>query len=880
MASTKQSELRYAAMKEQDLTTSSETERYNNLNAVYGSDNTSVNEYMDVNNIEYLNNYITLLDTKDNYQYGMKMLRNTSQGGNVFRTDSDVPVVDADWVSSRFMVSSDDLLELDAYNRYSTTADWKSEDSSWGNSRVLNPYPQFTRYADIRRTNDPDVAKHEHLRGGTKFMATNLGIGRYYSEALADNQQIVYLEFGVPEFNSLLNFFANCVSYEDTYVATYGRYPYEFSLASWVGGWAAFRIYPWYGLIVWGAKQIYKAVAGFSPYNYYYMKPTMTDYWGTVNTIVSSMAVELGFLYPEIDEEDEATKQAAGQVGVKVKFTAEDIDDLKKLIPNLFGKPWSTDSKGKETSTYIDVFRLAATHQIKANNKRKKEAELLSDPNRFSDARSKQLLGAVIGDELPISMWRRDKEHTSSVLPTWVPEILKEAETWVRETFKDTNLYFEDFILSILGGHRGANTSASSWFWDKISKAVHFVNGTDGKTGLGSTASGSREEVVNKTNESITRAQLSDSKTNNSNNDNSDSASEAIGDAARSTLTSDLNSDGTMTVNMTKALGSANAVGVLQNAAQIFDALTRDGALFAGLRVDYTGDISDSFSNSTGPIPTSEMIKSGVGTVRNMKFSLAGGNIVPGLDDALSVVKNVVAGGLDGVTFGLSSVIMSALSGAYIDMPDKWEESNVNLGETSFSMRLVAPYGNSISQLQNIYIPLAMILAGVLPLGTGKSSHVSPYLCKIFSKGICDVELGIISEVSITRGVSNLGFDRWRRPLAIDVSFKVKDLSNIMVAPINRSVFTSFLQDGPAGILGQLVSEGKLDEYIGVLCGRDLYNARMVMPAFLRRMNKAGMRWQQFVNPNEAAMWIGELLNPIVGAMQARDKELNFTDHG
>lgn len=871
MASTKQSDERYAAMKEQDLTTATEAERYNNLNAIYGSDNSSVNEYMDNGSIEYINNFITLQDTKDNYQYGMKMLRNTSQSGNTFRTDSDVPVLDTDWVCSRFMVSSDSLVEIDAINRYFTSADWKSEDSSWGNSTVLNPLPQFTRYADIRRVSDPDTRKEITKRGGTKYMAANLGMGRYYAEAIMDHQQNVYLEFGVPEFNSLLNFFANCVNYEDVYTATHGRYPYEYSLASWAGGWVAFRVFPWYGLIIWGAKQVYNFVSGFSPYNYYYMKPTMTNYWGTVNTIVSSMAVELGFLYPEIDEES-YQKQPADKIGSKVSFTEEDIADLKKLVPNLFGRPWhDANGKKEDASTYIDVYRLAATHQIKANRKRKYEMELLNN-DKLSDV--EKLKGYIIGDELPVSMWASNKISKSKI-PDWLPDIFKQAEQRLRETFDDKNLYLEDLVLALLGGKNknNKNSSANQGFFSKLMNIYYGAKGGTMETGLGSTSI-KKEDARNSLNQ-----QNADKNTQKLNADGSAKTQEQIDSeiankAADSALKSDLNEDGTANVEV----GDAGNTTILQNMAQVFDALTRDGALFAGLRVDYTGDISDSFSNSTGPIQTGEMIKSGVGTVRNMNFSLGGGNIVPGLGDVVSVVKNVAAGALDGVTFGLSNVIMSALSGAYIDMPEKWEESTVSIGETSFSMRLVAPYGNPISQLQNIYIPLAILLAGVLPLGTGRSSHVSPYICKLYCKGICDIELGIISEVSVTRGVSNLAFNRWKQPLALDVSFKVKDMSTIMTAPINRSLLTSFLQGGPAGILGQLTSEGKLDEYIGVLCGRDIYNARFTMPSFLRRLNKAGMRFQQFVNPNRMAMWVGEFLNPLVGAMQADDKAVNHNE--
>jgi hypothetical protein len=96
----------------------------------------------------------------------------------------------------------------------------------------------------------------------------------------------------------------------------------------------------------------------------------------------------------------------------------------------------------------------------------------------------------------------------------------------------------------------------------------------------------------------------------------------------------------------------------------------------------------------------------------------------------------------------------------------------------------VSPYGNPISQLLNLYIPLSMLLAGALPLATGKQSYTSPFLCQLFDKGRCQTRLGIIDSLSITRGTGNLGFDNEGHAMAIDITFTVKDLSSIMYMPI------------------------------------------------------------------------------------------------
>ena len=82
-------------------------------------------------------------------------------------------------------------------------------------------------------------------------------------------------------------------------------------------------------------------------------------------------------------------------------------------------------------------------------------------------------------------------------------------------------------------------------------------------------------------------------------------------------------------------------------------------------------------------------------------------------------------------------------------------------------------------------VPLAMLLAGALPIATGKQSYQSPFLCSLFSRGRVVSRLAMISDLSITRGVGNVGWTPNGNFLGVDVNFTVKDLSSVMYAPIN-----------------------------------------------------------------------------------------------
>lgn len=877
----------------------------------------------------YLNDYIDLGKGDIDLSRGISSLSSSAEKLQSYRDTSDVPVLDTDWAASKYMAPSKDMSPLDQLNRFFSWTDYKSEDASIGNHSVINPLPQFTRYADVRRTTNPDTPVNQ--KHGTKYFATGLGMGRYYSEAIDDNNQSIYFQFGVPEFNSMLRFMLNASSYEDTYVAMHGRYPIELGITRTISTYFAARIYPWKAMLIWGGQILWKFITGFNQVEYYYLNPSMHNYWGTVNTIVTSMAVELGIFVPELDitKADETDASQRG-MGVKVGWDKDAMDELKILLPGIFGP----------NTNYVDVYAIATRHQILANRKREGIVRLYDD---ISNEELENLIGVVLGNNDTITQGQLKKltedpraliEPPSSAMDyinnfrskvaqgkiklfdpfnTVIPAGLNSFANFLKVltgatdhgTNKDKVASDYERLADYRSGTREARTAAEASDYASL-YAKYIVNAAEGSVftdekystykSLGGdyeatgtvNATGDIEgakritkmarqaysqfdqaeyqaelqaeinrrdkqlENFSKFKKEVDKQTEEGKKNEKKSSDTLSAIATAITD-----MTKWLSSEGS---GMGKIFGGHDSV--MDQASQVVTAVQMDGGLFVGMRVNPTRGITDSFSNTHSPIQTGEFIRSATGGMKDMRFNLAGGNILPGMDDVLAVAKNVAIGTLDGMTFGLTSAIASVLQGAYIDMPDKWDESNCNLGTASYSIRLTAPYGNAISQLQNIYIPLACLLAGVLPMQTGKSSHTSPYLCSLFSKGVQDIELGMITELSIERATSNLPYSKWRQPLAIDVNFTVTDFSRVLAAPINRSVWQAILQDGVSGMAGQLTTETKMDDYIGVLCGRDISNARFEMPKISRRLRKGLLRaTQTFTNMNAVAFGIGELTN-------------------
>lgn len=236
-----------------------------------------------------------------------------------------------------------------------------------------------------------------------------------------------------------------------------------------------------------------------------------------------------------------------------------------------------------------------------------------------------------------------------------------------------------------------------------------------------------------------------------------------------------------------------------------------DGGAFASFRVNYTGSVQESFSSSHSPSDIQDKINSMSASARNMKFNMADGNVDGGLigsavQGIMGAASDVVAGAADSLhVSGLASLAGAAL----VDIPHKWDGSTANLPKGNYTVELRSPYGNPVSQMVNLYIPLCMILAAGLPLATGKASYTSPFVCELYDRGRCQTRYGMVESISVTRGVGNLGFNREGNAMGIDVTFSVVDLSSVLYMPIAQNIsLASAAVMTAAGATGSTLVEG------------------------------------------------------------------------
>ena len=216
----------------------------------------------------------------------------------------------------------------------------------------------------------------------------------------------------------------------------------------------------------------------------------------------------------------------------------------------------------------------------------------------------------------------------------------------------------------------------------------------------------------------------------------------------------------------------------------------REGGAFVSFRVDDTGAVSETFSNNYKTSSLMEKINSMASTGRSTYFDLAGGNI--GDDPLSNTIESVVGGikafaqgALEGV--GLGGLLVAG-GGGTVSMPKYWESSEAQLPKPSYSFTLKARYANRRSAFNDVYFPLACILAAALPASVGKHSHSNPLYCEFYDKGRMQSRLAAIDSITITRGDGTMGFTPEGNLMSVNVSFSITPMEEIIAMPITEGV--------------------------------------------------------------------------------------------
>lgn len=269
-------------------------------------------------------------------------------------------IKDKDWLKRSFMVSSRAINAQDMFRREATEASFKFTDTTLGGNFAINPPPQFTSSADIKVP--------------SRF-TESAGMGRYYSEALDDRGELIHMRFGVPQYNSLTNFFTNFYNTTSASLANKGRAPNLFySIGKVIGFVISIPAIP----IIW-ANNVINFLSKTQSSKYYYLKPAMPLYWNAVSTMVNAIGVNMGVIGRVMsDGENEIRKNDPTQ-----------LEETVNINKTMSGADLSIYSEVYRKDGGIDIYAMATRAQRMAARNRKRMQEAVDNSNGWDDVQQR-----------------------------------------------------------------------------------------------------------------------------------------------------------------------------------------------------------------------------------------------------------------------------------------------------------------------------------------------------------------------------------------------------------------------------------------------------------------------------------------------------------
>lgn len=254
-----------------------------------------------------------------------------------------------------------------------------------------------------------------------------------------------------------------------------------------------------------------------------------------------------------------------------------------------------------------------------------------------------------------------------------------------------------------------------------------------------------------------------------------------------------------------------------------------EGNKYIGIRVEKNVDTSETFSSTTGESPVQQMLNAKVSEARNIYNSAMGGNIGNGVvSGAVESFFSGLTGFFSGVTqqFSVGGAAHLLMGAGYVDVPEIWTGASFSRSY-SIKIRLRAASGDILSIFQDLYIPLSIIMPMFLPRAVGTNSYTSPFLIRAYCKGMFSVPLGMFTDVTISRGGQQHGWNMNKLPTAMDIDMTLKDLSPYL-----------YMGMGGTGILDQIFGEtSNYQEYLLTLSGVGLYERFVLKEKWQRKID-------------------------------------------
>lgn len=241
---------------------------------------------------------------------------------------------------------------------------------------------------------------------------------------------------------------------------------------------------------------------------------------------------------------------------------------------------------------------------------------------------------------------------------------------------------------------------------------------------------------------------------------------------------------------------------------------------------DSLNQVTETFTNETMESSIASSINGFADQMKEID-QLVGGAAKKSKDMASEVLQNItkvlepvvskLGGGILGslAEYGVDTV----LNGGKIIFPKIWANSTHN---TSYSInfKLRSPDHDTLSLYINILKPYAKLLALTLPraINGNPNAYNAPFFVKVACKGMVNIDMGIISSISFTKG-NECQWNDDGIPSEIDVSVEIEDLytSVISMSGNNKDIFFKSAKSAK-----EMVQNTAYMDYLANLCGLNI----------------------------------------------------------
>ena len=237
--------------------------------------------------------------------------------------------------------------------------------------------------------------------------------------------------------------------------------------------------------------------------------------------------------------------------------------------------------------------------------------------------------------------------------------------------------------------------------------------------------------------------------------------------------------------------------------------------------VDPTSGFTENYNNETGTSMLKGAFDNGSDVLKEVSFIINSGGAgenADGFKELIDSATDSLSNALNGnnVTSILSRLLNltgNVMKGSNVIMPDIYKSSS-RPTSYQFMVHLKAPYGNKLGIYMDNLVPLMHLVCLAIPKQSTANTYDSPFLVKAFMDGVCNINLGMITDLQVNKTVSEQSWTVDGMPNEIDVTFTITDLySDLTMSP----------QENPILFLNNT----SLIEYLANTCGMSLVTPKI-----------------------------------------------------